>query len=83
MLSLKKAKSWTDVEALEKSIVKSLGHDPRVQYAIERKHDGVALELIYSKYADGSVLAQILYWGFNPLWAFASVNRRTTVLVPW
>ena len=55
MLSLKKAKSWTDVEALEKSIVKSLGHDPRVQYAIERKHDGVALELIYSKYADGSV----------------------------
>lgn len=26
----------------------------------------------FSNIADGSVLAQVLYWGFNPLWAFAA-----------
>ena len=26
----------------------------------------------FGNIADGSVLSQILYWGFNPLWAFAA-----------
>lgn len=49
MLSLQKARTWTDVEKLEKAASRHVRHNELVEYVVERKYDGVALELIFAR----------------------------------